>query len=72
MSFKDLVRKYVKISSELPLSDKDKLKNTARFLLGVKRVCGWNLGTICKNIYYNLLCKAVKNKHNRRKIYAYT
>ena len=60
MSFKDLVRKYVKISSELPLSDKDKLKNTARFLLGVKRVCGWNLGTICKNIYYNLLCKAVK------------
>lgn len=60
MPFKDLVRKYVKISSELPLSNKDKLKNTARFLLGVKRVCGWNLGTICKNIYYNLLCKAVK------------
>ena len=56
LPFGDFAKKYVKLPAERRTS---KLKNLARFVLGVNKASGWNIRTICQNIYYNLFCKQV-------------
>ena len=56
LPFGDFAKKYVKLPAERQTS---KLKNLARFVLGVYRASGWNIRTICQNIHYNLFCKQV-------------
>ena len=56
LPFGDFAKKYVKLPAERQTS---KLKILARFVLGVNKASGWNIRTICQNIYYNLFCKQV-------------
>ena len=56
LPFGDFAKKYVKLPAE---RHRSKLKNLARFLLGVYKASGWNMRTLCQNILYNLFCKQI-------------
>ena len=57
LPFGDFAKKYVKLPSEHQSS---KLKNLARFAIGVYKASGSNVRTLCQNIHYNLFCKQIK------------
>ena len=56
MSFGDFATKYIHTPAERPLTWKNKIKNSVRFVLNVKRASGFNFKTWWQNIYYNLIC----------------
>jgi acetyltransferase-like isoleucine patch superfamily enzyme len=59
LPFGEFAKKYVKLPAE---REQPKLRNLAKFIIGVKRASGWSLRTWCQNIYYNCFCKHVKAK----------
>lgn len=59
LPFGEFAKKYVKLPAE---REPSKLRNLAKFIIGVKRASGWSLRTWCQNIYYNCFCKHVKAK----------
>lgn len=61
ISFKATIQKYFPEFTRKDLTIKDKLKNITRFLKEVRNASGFNIATLCKNLYYNLCCKQVKN-----------
>ena len=56
LPFGEFAKKYVKLPAERKQS---KIKNIAKFILGVKRASGWSLRTWWQNIHYNCFCKQV-------------
>ena len=60
MPFGDFSTKYIHVPAEKPLTWKNKIKNSVRFVLNVKRASGLSLKTWWQNIYYNLICGQFK------------
>ena len=56
MPFEAFAKKYVKLPADRKQS---KLKNLAKFILGVKHASGWSLRALWQNIHYNCFCKRV-------------
>lgn len=57
--FKIVAEKYIKRNIDQPLSKKAQIKNVIRFLLEIKRISGFNICTVVKNLYYNLFSQNV-------------
>lgn len=60
MPFGDFAKKYIHTPADRPYTWKNKIKNSLRFVLNVKRASGLNIKTWWQNIYYNLICKQFK------------
>ena len=59
-SFEKCIDKYIPELQNKHYSSKSKIKNVLRFFWRLKDVCGWNIGTWCKNVWYNLFSRKVK------------
>ncbi len=59
-SFDKCIDKYIPEFHNKKIFLKSKIKNVLRFLWRLKKVCGWNIGTLCKNIWYNIFSKKIK------------
>ena len=59
-SFEKCIDKYIPDFQNKQYSFKTKAKNVLRFFWRLKGVCGWNIGTWCKNLWYNLFSRKVK------------
>ena len=60
-SFEECVEKYIPEFLHPKYTIKDKAKNVIVFVLTIQRVSGWSVKTWCKNIWYNLFSRNVKN-----------
>lgn len=56
MPFELFAKKYIKLPA---VKKQSKLKNIAKFIIGVKRASGRSIRTWWQNIYYNCFCKQV-------------
>ena len=62
MDIKTVVDSYIEKyrSSRIPFRVKRKIKNVAHFWWRILRSSNWHIGTFCKNIWYNFLCRHVE------------
>lgn len=62
VSFDAAIQRYFPEFTTKNIYFKEKIKNCVRFVKEIRHASGFNIATLCKNLYYNLLCKQVKNK----------
>ena len=60
-SFEKCIGKYIPEFHHKRNTVKSTLKNFLRFFWKLKKVCGWNIGTWCKNLWYNLFSRKVNS-----------
>ena len=60
-SFEKCIDKYIPEFHHKQYSLKTKMINLLSFVWKLQRVCGWNVGTWFKNLWYNLLSRKVKS-----------
>lgn len=60
LPFKKVAEKYIVRTIDIKPSWKRQIKNVLRFIKAVLKTSRFNIGVICKNLYYNLLCSQVK------------
>lgn len=68
-SFEKCIEKYIPEFQHKQYSTKQKAKNLLRFFWILKNVCGWNIGTWCKNIWYNFFSKKIENSVLKKKYF---
>lgn len=68
-SFEKCIDKYIPEFQHRQYTTKQKIKNLLRFFWTLKGVCGWNIGTWCKNVWYNIFSKKVENSVLKKKYF---
>lgn len=68
-TFEKCIDKYIPEFQHRQYTTKQKIKNLLRFFWTLKGVCGWNIGTWCKNVWYNIFSKKVENSVLKKKYF---